>query len=46
MVLLPQLSPTTFQTPKYRAKGRGGTFVCHIERVQNECGGRSWRNQF
>ena len=38
MVLLSQFSPTTFQTPKYHAKGRGSTFVCLIKGVQNECG--------
>ena len=38
MVLLPQFSPTTFQTPEYSTKGRAITFVCHIKGVQNECG--------
>ena len=38
MVLLPQFSPTTFQTPKHRVKGRDSTFVRHIRGVQNECG--------
>ena len=38
MVLLPQFSLTTFQTLEYSVKRRGGTFVHHIEEVQNECG--------
>ena len=38
MVLLPHFNPITFQAPKYSAKGRGTTFVCHIEGVQNEYG--------